>query len=493
MEASNSAEGSVHDMEISPAIIDGRPVLSSETIEVRSPFDGSPIGLVPACTTSVIDDAVAVAKERLRSGPPLPAHQRAEILDSAARLLAERSEFFARSISAEAAKAITAARTEVARAIDTFRFSAAAVRTETGDMVAMDASTTGHGRIGFTLRRPIGVVACITPFNFPLNLVCHKIAPGIAAGVPMVLKPASATPLTALALAALLADCGLPDGWLNVVTCRGETASHLVTHPDVAMITFTGSGEVGWQLKASVPHKRVGLELGNSSPVIVEADADLDLAAERIVAGGFGYSGQTCISVQRVMAQRSVLEGLLDRVVARTEAVTVGDPADEATVVSSLIDVRAADHVRRSIDAAVADGAEVLTGGSGPGHGGTPLPRNAVAPTIITGVRSTMDVATDEVFGPVIGFTGYGTLDEAIDLANGTRYGLQAGIFTRDIGSALEASRRLDFGGVIINDTSAYRTDQMPYGGVKESGNTREGPAYAIKEMTIAHTVVIRG
>lgn len=476
----------------SPAIIGGHPIWSTETIEVRSPYDDSLLSVVPDCSTAQIDEAVAAALDRLRSGDDLPAHRRAEILDAAAVALRENSERFALSISAEAAKPITAARTEVSRAVDTLRFSAAAARSLAGEMIPMDASMGGSGRLGFTLRRPIGVVGCITPFNFPLNLVCHKVAPGIAAGVPMVLKPASATPLTALLLAELLGQCGLPAGWLNVVTCRGSTASHLVAHPDVAMITFTGSAEVGWDMRASAPRKKVSLELGNSSPVVVAADADLEFAADRIVAGGFGYSGQTCISVQRVYAQDQVLDQLLDLVAERTEQVVVGAPHHEDTVVTSLIDEKAATRVSAWIEEAVAAGAEVITG-TDTTDGSPPLPRNALRPTIVRGLDPTMRLSCDEVFGPVIGFAGYGSLDEAVSLANGTRYGLQAGVFTKDLATAMELSRRLDFGGVIIDDTSSYRTDQMPYGGTKDSGNTREGPAHAVDEMTVTRTVIMPG
>lgn len=477
----------------SPARVGGEDVWSSETIDVRSPYDDSLLSVVPECSTAIIDDAVAVAHDRLDHTKTIPAYERAEILDRAATVLAERSEMFAKSISTEAAKPITAARTEVTRAIDTIRFSAAAARSLTGEMIPMDASRGGSGRLGFTLREPIGVIGCITPFNFPLNLVCHKVAPGIAAGAPMVLKPASATPLTALLLAELFEDCGLPPGWLNVVTCRGATASHLVTHPDVAMITFTGSAEVGWALRASAPRKKVSLELGNSSPVIVTADADVELAAQRIVAGGFGYSGQTCISVQRVYAHHQIHDALIARVAVLTGHVTVGAPDDDTTVVTSLIDDDAAIRVSAWIDEAVSSGAELVSGTSDGADTTTLLPRNTVRPTILSGIDETMDVSCNEVFGPVIGFRGYGTLDEAIDLANGTRYGLQAGIFTRDLATAIEASRRLEFGGVIVNDTSSYRTDQMPYGGTKDSGNTREGPAHAIEEMTVGRTVIIRG
>lgn len=477
------------------ALIDGKAVDADDSIEVRSPFDGSLLSTVPLCGTEHVDRAVSVARERL-TGEQLPAYERAAILDRVAAALFDRSEEFARSISAEAAKPITAARTETMRAVDTVRFSAAVARTLAGEMIAMDSSEGGFGRVGFTLRVPIGVVGCISPFNFPLNLVCHKVAPGVAAGVPMVLKPASSTPLSALKLAHLFEECGLPPGWLNVVTAPGSVGQHLVEHADVAMITFTGSPEVGWAMREAAPRKRIGLELGNSSPVIVESDADLGLAAQRIVAGGFGYSGQTCISVQRVYAHSDIYQDLADRVAEETAKVVVGDPRDDSTVVTSLIDERGCDKVTSQIVDALDKGATELTSHHAPSHqpsGGGTEALNLVHPTLLADVTMEMSVSTDEIFGPVIGLSRYDRIDDAIAQANGTRYGLQAGIFTSSLATALEAAQRLTFGGVIINDTSSYRTDQQPYGGVKDSGNTREGPAYAVEEMTELRTVIMRG
>lgn len=463
---------------------------ASDSYEVRSPYDESLVGSVPVCGADEINRAVEVAGERLRAGD-LPAHERAAILDRAAVTLSDRLDEFADSISREAAKPIVAARVEAQRAVDTLRFSAAAARTLTGEMIAMDASTAGENMLGFVTRVPVGVVAGITPFNFPLNLVCHKIAPAVAAGVPMVLKPASATPLTALRIAALFEECGLPAGWLNVVTTDGATARHLVQHPDVAMITFTGSGPVGWGIRADAPKKRVGLELGNNAPVIIEADADLEHAADRIVAGGFSYSGQTCISVQRVYAQRDVYDRLAEAVATRVEKLGVGDPSDPAITVSSLINDSAGERVSAWIAEATDAGAKVLGQAPLPSPSDSPC-RNMVAPTVLGGITADMSVSSEEVFGPVVGMAAYDTLEQAIDLANDSRYGLQAGIFTADLSSAILASRRLEYGGVVINDVPAFRTDQQAYGGVKDSGNTREGPAYAVLEMTEPRTVMIR-
>jgi acyl-CoA reductase-like NAD-dependent aldehyde dehydrogenase len=350
----------------------------------------------------------------------------------------------------------------------------------------MDANDAGVGKLGFTLRIPLGVVGAISPFNFPLNLVSHKVAPAIAAGCPAVLKPASQTPLTALKLAGLLLDdCGLPPGWLNVVVGGGGSVGNaLVDHDGVAYITFTGSPEVGWGIKARAPRKKVGLELGNNAPVVVEPDADLGLAAAKIVAGGFGYSGQTCISVQRVYAHDAIRDELVEAIVARVEALVVGDPLDESTDVSALIDAGERDRIVGWIEEATGDGAKIATGGD--------VVDSVLRPTVLTGVLPDMKVCSQEVFGPLIGVAAYHDLGDALALANGSRYGLQAAIFTSALSTALRAAHTLDFGGVTVNEMPTFRTDQMPYGGVKDSGNTREGPHYAVREMTEERLVVIQ-
>lgn len=470
---------------LTPALLDGDDLVADDVSEVRSPFDGNLVGTVPACTTADIDAAVAVAIERHR-GPQLPAHERAEVLDRAAVLLAERIEEFAVGIAEESAKPITTARVEVHRAIDTIRFSAAEARTLTGSTVAMDASSAGVGKVGYVMRLPIGVVAAISPFNFPLNLVCHKIAPAVAAGCPVVLKPASATPLTALRIARLFEEAGLPPGWLNVITCGGAVADRLVEHPDVALITFTGSPGVGWGIRARAPRKRVGLELGNNAPVIIEPGSDIELAAAKITTGGYSFAGQSCISVQRVYAHREVYDALVDILGANVASLEVGDPLDPATQVSSLISAKETDRVASWVDDAVAQGARVLTGGDRTEDG-------VLSPTLLTDVTPDMEVSRNEVFGPVVGVASYSTLDEAIELANDTRYGLQASIFTPSIGAALDAVRRLDFGGVLVNEVPTWRVDQQPYGGLRDSGNTREGPAFAVQEMTELRMVSLQG
>ncbi len=470
--------------DVTPMRIGADLVTTADEAVVRSPYDGREVGRVPVGTEAHLDAAIAAAMAR-RDGEPLPAWRRAEILDTAAVRLAARADEFADRIAAEAAKPVKTARVEVARAVDTFRFSAAVARTLTGETVPMDASSAGAHKLGVVLRVPIGVVAAISPFNFPVNLVIHKLGPAIAAGCPVVLKPASATPLSALALAGLLLDeCGLPDGWLNVVTCKGSVANHMVEHPDVAMITFTGSPAVGWGIRERVPHKRVSLELGNNAPVIIEASADWEAAADKIVVAGTSFAGQSCISVQRVYVHRSIADGFVARMADGFGRLVVGDPADDATDVSALIDEGETERVKSWIDEAIDAGARIVVGGTIDADG-------VLVPTILADVEPNMEVCRTEVFGPLVGVQVYDDVDEALRLANDTRYGLQAGIFTADLDTAMLAARTLDFGGITVNEVPTWRADQMPYGGVRDSGNAKEGPAYAAREMTEERLVVI--
>lgn len=468
---------------VAPGIIDGTEVHTDTVSEVRSPFSGEVVARVAQCDVSHVDEAVAVALRNHHHGA-LPAHQRAAVLDRAAELLTERNEVFAQAISTESGKPITAARLEARRAVDTLRLSAAAARTFSGEVVAMDATESGVGKLGYVKRVPIGVVAAISPFNFPLNLVCHKVAPAVAAGCPIVLKPASATPSAAILLAQLFHEAGLPAGWLNVVPCPGSIADRLVTHDDVAMITFTGSPEVGWSIRARAPRKRVSLELGNNAPVIVCSDADLELAATKIVAGGYGFSGQTCISVQRVYAHESISSELRQLVVDKVAKLQVGDPSDEGTVVSALINAGETQRVKSWIDEAVEAGASIGIGGTVDHHG-------VLAPTVLFDVAEDMNVCRNEVFGPVVGMATFVDLTDAISRSNASRYGLQAAVFTTDISTALRCADTLDFGGVVVNDMPTFRADQQPYGGLRDSGNTREGPAYTIQEMTERRMITI--
>jgi acyl-CoA reductase-like NAD-dependent aldehyde dehydrogenase len=412
---------------------------------------------------------------------PLPAHKRAEILVRVAGALGRRHDEVARLISDEAGKPMKAARVEARRAMSTYTFAAVEARKLVGETVPMDAAQAGVGKLAFTLRRPIGIVGAISPFNFPLNLVAHKLAPALAAGCAVVLKPASQTPLSALLLAELEEEAALPAGWLNVVVGpASEIGDVLISDDRVKAMTFTGSGTVGWKLKERAPRKRVNLELGNATPVIVATDAELDAAAEKVAANAFSFAGQSCISIQRVYVEQPAYDSFVERLVPRVKALKVGDPANEETDVGPVIDEDARERILEWIGES---SGELLAGGD--------LDGELIRPTVIANPGRNDKVSREEVFGPVCTVSSVSSLDEAIELANGTRYGLQAGIFTGSIDTALRAAQELDFGGVTVNEAPTFRTDQMPYGGVKESGNTREGPRYAVRELTEERLVVI--
>jgi acyl-CoA reductase-like NAD-dependent aldehyde dehydrogenase len=462
-------------------LLDGEWIETGEWVDVRSPYSGESVARVAKAGADEARRAVDAAERAMRE--PLPAHKRAEILVRVAGALGRRADEAARQISVEAGKPLKAARVEVARAMSTYAFAAVEARKLAGDVVPMDASRAGEGKLAYTLRVPAGVVGAISPFNFPLNLVAHKIAPALAAGCAVVLKPASQTPLSALLLAELENEAGLPPGWLNVlVGPASEIGDVLVEDERVRVITFTGSGDVGWKLRERAPRKKVNLELGNATPVIVEPDADLDDVATRLAANAFSFAGQSCISVQRIYVHREVRDAFVERFVPKVEALKVGDPGEEDTDVGPLI----ADHERERVLSWIAEsGGEVLTGGDTTAAG-------LLRPTVIADPPPEAKVSCEEVFGPVVTVTAYDSLDEAIALANGTRYGLQAGIFTARIDTALRAGRELEFGGVTVNEAPTFRADQMPYGGVKASGNTREGPAWAVRELTEERLVVLQ-
>jgi acyl-CoA reductase-like NAD-dependent aldehyde dehydrogenase len=454
-------------------------MVATEAIEVRSPYSGDVVGSVSKSGADDARRAIDGAARALEN--PLPAHKRAEILVKAAGLIGRRHEEIARTISQEAGKPIKTARVEASRAMSTYTFAAVEARKLAGDMIPMDAAQAGEGKLAFTLRRPIGVVGAISPFNFPCNLVAHKIAPALAAGCPVVLKPASATPMSALLLAEIEHEAGLPEGWLHVlVGPASEIGDVLVEDERVRLITFTGSSEVGWKLQERAPRKRVKLELGNSTPVIIAADSDVEVAATKLAGNAFSFAGQSCISVQRIYVERPVFEAFVQAFVPKVEALKVGDPGDDDTDVGPVIDVGARERILSWIAEA---GGDVLTGGEQDG---------LIRPTVIANVADDAKVSCQEVFGPVVIVNAIGSVDEGIERANGTRYGLQAGIFTTSIDSALRAAQRLDFGGITVNEAPTFRSDQMPYGGVKDSGNTREGPAYTVREMTEEHLVVVQ-
>jgi acyl-CoA reductase-like NAD-dependent aldehyde dehydrogenase len=477
---------------IDPANVTPVPFLSgwttgNESAEVRAPYDDLFLGSVPVMTPSDVDAAVDHAKAALH-GDPLPQWKRAEILDRAAELLLERRDQFGQCIALEAAKPIRTARAEAERAASTMQFSAAVARTLTGETVPLEASAAGEGKLGFVLRVPIGVVGAISPFNFPLNLVAHKLGPAIAAGCPVVLKPAMQTPFSSILLARMLIEeCGLPPAYLQIVTGGGTTVGGaLVDNPDVALITFTGSPEVGWSIRAKAPRKRVGLELGNNAPVIIDADGDWQTAVAKIKIAGFSHAGQSCISTQRLFVHESLVEPVTAALVEGVKGLVVGDPMDEATDVSALISTGERDRVKSWIDDAVADGGRVACGGEIGSDG-------VLQPTVIVDAKPEMNVCALEVFGPVVAIQSFSDFDEALRRANDTRYGLQAGVFTADVAKAIRAARTLDFGGVLINEVPTWRADQMPYGGLRDSGNTREGPAYSVREMTEERLIILNG
>jgi acyl-CoA reductase-like NAD-dependent aldehyde dehydrogenase len=460
-------------------LIGGEWVETGEWIDVRSPYSGDVVGRVAKAGARDACQAVDAAEKAIRD--PLPAHKRAEILVKVAAALGRRHDEVARVISDEAGKPMKAARVEAQRAMSTYTFAAVEARKLAGEMIPMEAAQAGTGKLAFTLRRPIGIVGAISPFNFPLNLVAHKLAPALAAGCAVVLKPASQTPLSALLLAELEEEAGLPPGWLNVVVGpASELGDVLVEDKRVKLITFTGSSGVGWGLRERAAKKRVNLELGNATPVIVAADADVSLAATKVAQNAFSFAGQSCISVQRVYVDRSVYDDFVAALLPLVEALKVGDPADEETDVGPVIDPDARERI---LDWIRASSGEVLTGGA--------LDGELIRPTVIANPAPEDQVSCEEVFGPVCTVTAVDSLDEALELANGTRYGLQAGIFTASIANALTAAQRLEFGGVTVNEAPTFRTDQMPYGGVKDSGNTREGPRYAVREMTEERLVVL--
>jgi acyl-CoA reductase-like NAD-dependent aldehyde dehydrogenase len=463
-------------------LVGGEWIETGDWLEVRSPYSGELLARVAQAGSAETRQAIDAAERAMQE--PLPAHKRAEILSRVAGYLGRRHDEVARTISDEAGKPMKAARIEATRAMSTYTFSAVEARKLAGEIVPMDASQSGERKFAYTLRTPIGVVGAISPFNFPLNLVAHKIAPALAAGCAVVLKPASQTPLSALLLAELESEAGLPPGWLNVlVGPAAEIGDVLIEDERVKLITFTGSSGVGWKLRERAPRKRVNLELGNATPVIVEADADMEDVAKRMAQHAFSFAGQSCISVQRIYVERRSFEAFLERFVPLVEELRLGDPADEETDVGPVIDEAARDRILEWVEEARKAGAHVLTGGE--------LDGELIQPTVIANAAPDLKVSCHEVFGPVVTVNPYDSLDEAIELANGTPYGLQAGVFTNDLRTAMRLAAELEFGGVTVNEAPTFRADQMPYGGVKESGNTREGPAYAVREMTEERVVIL--
>jgi len=466
-------------------LIDGRWVNGGDQLEVINKYTQEVFAVVPMARQEEVDAAIAAAQRAAPQMADMPAYQRAEILVRTAAMITERKEELAETIAIEAGKALKYARVEVDRATSTFTFAAEEAKRVHGETIPLDAVPAGEGYFGFWLRRPVGVIAAITPFNFPLNLVAHKVAPAIAAGNTVVLKPASTTPITAVKLCEILQTAGLPEGAINLVVGPGSTVGEwLVTDPRVDTITFTGSPPVGEHILSVAGIKKVTLELGNTSPVIIAPDADLDLVAKRCAVGAYYNSGQTCISVQRIYSQKGIYDPFAEKFVQASEAMVVGDPLDGRVDVGPMIDPGEVDRIESWVEEARQGGAQVLTGGK--------RKDSIYWPTVLSAVKPEMKVVAQEAFAPVASVIPYDDFDAALEQADASDYGLQASVFTRDIQRVFQAIKRLNFGGVMINETPTYRADHMPYGGNRRSGLGREGLRFAIEEMTNIQMVVIR-
>ena len=457
-------------------VLGGEQVETGETYEVSSPYDGSPVAVVHRAGPEEVERAIAGAVKAFETTRHLPSWRREGVLKNIAQGIAARREELTRTIALEAGKPVKTARTEVDRAVFTFTVAAEESKRIYGEIVPLDWLPGNEGRVGHVRRVPLGPIAGITPFNFPLNLVAHKVAPALAAGNPILLRPASQTPATALLLGRIVLEAGWPEDGIAVLPSSTDTARPLVEDPRLKLLSFTGSPAVGWGLKARAGRKRVTLELGGNAAVIVDAGADVAYAAERVAWGGFTNSGQTCISVQRVFVHQSVHDEFAADLVRRVEALKVGDPLDEETDVGPVIDAASADRIEEWLEEAKAAGATVLTGGEREG--------GLWRPTVLANLQEDLRVSCDEVFAPLVGLTPFEDIGAAIDAAGRSEFGLQAGLFTNDLRVVDAAFDRMDVGGLMVNDVSTYRIDHMPYGGVKSSGSGREGLRYAIEEMT---------
>jgi acyl-CoA reductase-like NAD-dependent aldehyde dehydrogenase len=452
---------------------------------IYNKYNDQLIGNLPVASQDQVDQAIAAAKHAAEVMAEMPAHKRATILFRTAQLLSERKEAIARTIAAEAGKALKYARIEVDRAISTFTIAGEEAKRLHGETIPLDAVPSGEGYFGFYVRRPVGVVAAITPFNFPLNLVAHKVAPALAAGNSLVLKPAATTPLTSVHLCECLEAAGLPPGAINLVNGAGSRVGEwLVRDARIQKITFTGSVPVGQQILSVAGIKKVTLELGNTSPIIIAPDADLDAVAKRAAVGAFYNSGQVCISTQRIYSESKVYQPFTEKFVAATNAMVVGDPLDERVDVGPMIQRAEAERVESWVNEAASGGARVLTGGKREG--------NVYYPTVLVQVNPEMKVVAEEVFGPVASVLQVDSFEQALEQADKTSFGLQASVFTRDINRVFQAIKKLNFGGIIVNDVPSFRADHMPYGGNRESGLGREGVKFAMEEMTNIQMVAIK-
>ncbi|TET34550.1 MAG: aldehyde dehydrogenase family protein [Planctomycetota bacterium] len=466
-----------------PFFINGEWLESETTRNIINPHTGEPVATVCEAEKLHLEAATLAAQDGFEKMRNLRAHERARICANIAALIAEREEDFASTIAKEAGKPIKYARGEAGRAVATFTISAEEAKRIGGEVLPLDITPVAGDRYGITRRLPVGPVFAITPFNFPLNLVAHKVGPALACGCSIVVKPASRTPLSALLLAEVAEKAGVPDGALNVLPCTREVADALVPDKRFAALTFTGSSEVGWDLKSRAGRKRVLLELGGNAGCIVDATANLDYAVERCIMGAFAYQGQVCISVQRIYAHESIRQDFIDRFLKQVKKIRIGDPLGKNTDFCAMIDKKNADRVDLWVGEAIAAGAELLCGGK--------LDGQLYHPTLLADAPSATKVSCREVFGPVAVIYGFKDFDVAIDSVNNSEYGLQAGVFTNDLSHAQAAFDRLEVGGVVINDVPTFRVDNMPYGGVKASGFGREGVKYTIEEMTELRLCVV--
>lgn len=457
---------------------------SKEPLEVTNPYDGGLVGITYRPAGGDVEDAVVAAAGAAKETASLPTYRRAEILRNIRDGITRRREEFARLITLEAGKPIKISRGEVDRAAHVVGLAAEETGRIGGEMFPLDLLESARGHVAITRRFPVGPILGITPFNFPINLVCHKLAPAIAAGNTVIIKPTSATPLTALLLAQVVGESGLPEGALSVLPCSSTMAEGMAKDKRLKMLTFTGSSSVGWRLKGLAGKKRVLLELGGNAGAIVDRDADLELAAERSAYGAFAYSGQTCISLQRLYVHEEVYDRFLDLLAGHVKDLKTGDPMEEDTTIGPLITPDAAKRVDGWLKEAASQGAKILAGGK--------LCENSIIePAVVVDTRPEMKVNCEEVFGPVVTVTRFSSFEDAVEEINRSRYGLQAGVFTNDVNKIFLAYRSMEVGGVIVNDVPTFRADHMPYGGVKDSGMGREGIKYAIEEMTEPKVLVL--
>jgi aldehyde dehydrogenase (NAD+) len=470
-------------MAVRPFYVNGEWRTGEGALEVKSPFDESVVAEIGVPTEADVEEAVATAAETFKESRRLSVAARSTALDHISKRLAETADETAELIAREGGKPLKWARVEAARAVSTFRWASEVLRHGDDELMRLDTEAAFGSRIGLLRRFPFGPVLGITPFNFPVNLVAHKVAPALAVGAPIVVKPASYTPLGALRLAELFDETELPKGMYQVLPVRASVADQMARDERFRKISFTGSADIGWYLKSLDPKKRVTLELGGNAGVIVHSDADLDLAAARIAFGGYYQAGQSCISVQRVLVQSEVYEDFAARLVKEVENLKTGDPMDPTVDVGPVISKGDVERIDAWVKEAVSQGAEILTGG----RAEVPF----YHPTLLAQVEPEMKVCREEIFGPVVTISPYQTFEEAIAVVNDSRFGLQAGVFTSDLNRAFQAHRDIEVGGVIVNDVSAFRADQMPYGGSKDSGFGREGLRFAMEEMTEPRIMVL--